>query len=201
MTVISLRIDRLVRIDRRERDLVMLRAETCWDQDRAVEVEGLGGKLEKDPAVVAEKLKATPQGCDWLIKRWALLAYAADQADGKGWSPEQTSLAFDMLGTPAELRIGRPGLMVDDFGRMVESGSDPATVARDEVARLKEIRAQGRTDRRVEAVPGVKRPERRGVGRNSRPSAARSRASIVGSSGSWPSSNTRRRNPDSSTRR
>ena len=64
------------------------------------------------PEQVVEELRRTPQGCEWLIGRWAMLARAADAH--KEWTPDQGQLAFDLLGTPFSFRKGhRPGESID----------------------------------------------------------------------------------------
>jgi hypothetical protein len=132
----SLRIDHCQRIERGARYKAMLRAEVSWDDDRLLEAEILGESLARDPARTVETLRRTPQGCDWLSRRWAMLAYSADIQAG-GWTEEQTGLAFDLLGTPAVFRQGRkPGEMIDGQGRSVAPASDPAAVARREIAAL-----------------------------------------------------------------
>lgn len=140
VAVLSLRIDRCERIERRLRDRSSLHAEVAWDDDRKREVEALGGRLARRPAEVSEQLRGTPLGCDWLIRRWALLAQAAD-ARGD-WSPEQRRLAFDLLATPPEFRDGRPGAEVDADGRVVDLANDSAAVARREIAALRDRRAR-----------------------------------------------------------
>jgi hypothetical protein len=73
------------------------------------------------------------------MTRWAMLAHTADVKGA--WTPEQTRLAFDLLGTPVEFREGsKPGASLDLEGRLVESADDPAAVARREIAALKERR-------------------------------------------------------------
>lgn len=76
-----------------------------------------------------------------MIGRWALLAHAADSQVDHAWTPSQVALAFDLLATPEEFRLGnRPGASVDEEGRVLESGADSAAVARGMVAELKERR-------------------------------------------------------------
>ena len=129
------KIDHAERMDRRIRDKGALTAELNWDDKRRLDAELLGEQLGIRPAVVVGKLKATPQGCEWLIARWALLAHAAGSKDG--WTPAQEQLAFDLLGTPADFRQGyKPGVMVDLFGDVVDPGDEPAAVARREVEAL-----------------------------------------------------------------
>jgi len=139
IAVISIRVDRSERIERRLRDRHSLRAEVAWEADRRREAEALGARLGKRPGEVAEALRRTPQGCDWLIARWALLAHAADLQGS--WTPEQAAMAFDLLGTPAEFREGRePWVKLDSQGRLVGPPEGPAAVARRESAALGELR-------------------------------------------------------------
>jgi hypothetical protein len=73
------------------------------------------------------------------MTRWAMLAHTADVK--KEWTPEQTRMAFDLLGTPVEFREGmKPGASLGLDGRLIESADDPAAVARREIAALKERR-------------------------------------------------------------
>ena len=135
------KIDRAERMDRRARDKVAIRAELTWDADRRLEAEMLGEQLANRPAIVAEKLKMTPQGCEWLMGRWAMLAYAAESK--AGWTPAQEQIAFDLLGTPGDFREGhKPGVMIDLFGNVVDAGESPAAVARREITALNEVRAK-----------------------------------------------------------
>jgi hypothetical protein len=140
VAVISIRIDRSTRMERRYRDRAMLRAELVWDDDRMLEIESLGSKLGRRPSEVSRQLRATPQGCDWLIERWANLARSAEM--NGSWSADQTRLAFDLLGTSPEARDGRqPGDLIDLDGKVVEPAGSPLNLAHREVAGLKERRA------------------------------------------------------------
>jgi hypothetical protein len=131
----SIRIERCQRMERAARDKTALRAELCWGDDRRLEVVKLGELIARRPESVVEKLRETPQGCDWLIGRWALLAHAANA--GTGWTPEQSALALDLLGTPLEFREGlKPGATVNPGGRVVESVDEPAALARRMVGEL-----------------------------------------------------------------
>jgi hypothetical protein len=137
--ILSIRIDRSERIERRVRDKFSLKAELTWDDDRLLEVELLGAMLESRPAQTVAALKKTPQGCEWLMTRWAMLARISDLKEP--WTEEQTNLAFDMLATPSAFRKGRkPGEELDFDGKPVESSDDPAAIARREIDRLKAIR-------------------------------------------------------------
>ena len=144
VAILSIRIDRGERMERRARDKKALRAELCWEDDRALEAKRLGAILATRPEEVVEELRRTPQGCEWLISRWSMLARAADLK--KSWTPEQIRLAFDLLGTPTEFREGnKPGDLLDLDGRVIQPGDDPAAVARREIAELME-RAEAASD-------------------------------------------------------
>ncbi len=140
VAITSLRIDREGRVERRLRDRVVLRAELFWDDDRSLEAEELGDQLASAPSKVVNKLRRTPQGCDWMIARWARLARVADLAGS--WDDAQTSLAFDLLGTRPDERIGRPGEAIDAEGRPIEPQESLAALARREVAGLQKRKEQ-----------------------------------------------------------
>ena len=136
ITIASLRIDRAERMERRSRDRECLRAETTWDDDRKREAEALGARLCKRPSQVGEQLRATPQGCDWLMTQWSELARCAEV--NASWTADQVQLAFDLLGTHPECREGRqPGERIDLEGRLVEPAPSPLVLARREVKALK----------------------------------------------------------------
>jgi hypothetical protein len=139
--VMTLRIERCERMERRIRDKVALRAELTWDDDRRLEAEVLGGMLAKKPSETVEALRRSPHGCEWLMTRWALLAHAADTNPSNRWTEDQTTLAFDLLATPAQFRAGRkPGASIDFEGNVVDLADDSAAVARRMVAELRERR-------------------------------------------------------------
>ena len=71
-----------------------------------------------------------------MIRRWKLLAHPADV--NKSWNDDQTRLAFDLLGTPLAFRGEgtRPGLELDDQGRVTDEALDPAAVARRQIEAL-----------------------------------------------------------------
>jgi hypothetical protein len=122
---------------RRARDKKALRAELCWEDDRCLEAKRLGAILGSRPEEVVEELRRTPQGCEWLMGRWSMLARSADLKGS--WTAEQTRLAFDLLGTPPEFREGvKPGDLIDLEGRVIDPADDPAAVARREIAGLME---------------------------------------------------------------
>ena len=136
VAVTTMRIEHTERAERRVREKIRLKAMLTWDSDRCLEAEMQGEGLSKKPAPTVEILRGTPQGCDWLIKRWSLLAYSADQQNNT-WSPQQTAMAFDLLGTPAAFRTGlKPGASLDAHGRVIHSADDSASVARRAVDEL-----------------------------------------------------------------
>ena len=138
--LLSIRIDRDVRIERRIRDKVAIKAQLLWESDRKLEAIRLGSQLGIRPEEVVELLQRTPQGCEWLMGRWAMLAHSADNQGGQ-WTPPQAELAFDLLGTPALFRQGqKPGAALDKRGRAIAGSDDPAGVARREIALLEERR-------------------------------------------------------------
>jgi hypothetical protein len=139
ISVISLRIDRCERMERRARDVKAMKAELCWEDDRRLDAVRLGGLLARRPDEVIEELRRTPQGCEWLMTRWAMLAHTADVKGS--WTTEQSRMAFDLLGTPIEFREAiKPGASLDLDGRLVEPADDPAAVARREIDALKQRR-------------------------------------------------------------
>jgi hypothetical protein len=72
-----------------------------------------------------------------------MLAYSADNQPNHQWDADQVTLAYDLMGTPAEFRAsGKPGVVIDKHGRVVDSGDDCAAVARRQVDELVERRAE-----------------------------------------------------------
>ena len=140
VALLTIRVDRSERMERRSRDKVCLRAFLTWDVDREAEVERLGARLSGRPEEVSKELRRTKHGCEWLIRRWRLLAHAA-VANAGGWTDAQARLAFDLLGTPPAFREGgRPGLELDDNGRVIDEATDQAAVARRQVEALEGLR-------------------------------------------------------------
>jgi hypothetical protein len=132
--VSSLRIDRNDRIERRQRDRVALRAERFWDDDRRLEAEALGEQIAKKPAATLNKLRQTPQGCDWLIARWSALARFAD--GDKRWSVDQKNLAFSLLGVRADEQSTEPGETIDLEGKAIATAPGSADLAHRQIAEL-----------------------------------------------------------------
>ncbi|WP_435008451.1 hypothetical protein P12x_005661 [Tundrisphaera lichenicola] len=139
VSLLSIRIERCERIERRVRDRIAIEAEVSWEENRRLEACLLGEQLAHRPEAVVHQLRKSIQGCEWLMTRWAMLAHVADEKGA--WTPDQTRLAFDLLATPGAFREGRePGAALDFEGRRADAPGDPAGVARREIAALKELR-------------------------------------------------------------
>jgi hypothetical protein len=151
VSLLTFQIDRCERMDRRTRDKIAIKAELSWDDDKGLAATMLGEQLGNRPAVVVDQLRRTPQGCEWLIGRWAMLAYWADH-NKDGWTSEQQQLAFDLMATPGDFRVGiAPGIVIDSEGRVTDEGTDLAAVARRQIAKLK---------KRLEEVNGLDQANR-----------------------------------------
>ncbi len=136
MAGVSLRLGRIERVEARLREVAAWRAENLWNEDRRLEVEKVGADLERNPARVVATLRRSPQGCDWLIERWAALARIADASGGRGWTEDQARTALDLMGTPESSRVGPIGVMIDENGQT----RGPASLARSQVAELRSLR-------------------------------------------------------------
>ncbi len=139
MAVTSIRLERCGRAERRMRDRAVMRAEVSWDEDRAIEAEALGGRIGEAPASIVKQLRATPHGCDWLIRRWGLLGEVAGR--GAAWTAGQVALAHDLFGAPAEFRDGEPG-RVPSGPEGAASSADRVELARREIAGLRRRKAE-----------------------------------------------------------
>jgi hypothetical protein len=128
VALLTIRVDRSERMERRARDKVCLQALFSRDVDREAEIERLGAKLAGRLEEVSKELQRTNHGCKWLIRPWKMLAHAADA--NRSWTDAQARLAFDLLGTPAAFREGtRPGVELDGTSRVI----DEAAVARRQI--------------------------------------------------------------------
>ncbi len=139
MAGVTLRLSRIAVLEAQGRAVAAWRAEDLWEEDRRAEVEQVGAKLAKAPGRVVTRLRQSPQGCDWLIERWAALAGVAEQPDFQTWDEEQTRLAWDLLGVPESCRAGAVGRVIDAEGR-VGAAPGPADLARREIADLCSLR-------------------------------------------------------------
>jgi hypothetical protein len=144
---LGLRVEHAQDLQQAARERLALRASLIWEDDRRLEATILGGQIAHRPDQVVERLRQTPQGCEWLISRWAMLAHAADRG---AWTPEQNALALNLLGTPLEFRQGdAPGTDVDFEGRVTGLPLAPAALARSQVA---ELRQQVEIAQKLDAV-------------------------------------------------
>jgi hypothetical protein len=135
----SLRIERCQSMEQEVRDRIVSRAEVTWDEDRGLEATLLGETLAKKPEAVSARLHESYHGCEWLLGRWAMLARSADVLGS--WTPDQTRMAFDLLGTPLEFReCSLPGTSIDWQGQLLDAPQDHAALARREIEELLERR-------------------------------------------------------------
>ncbi len=140
VAVTTLGIDRCGRSERRSRDRSAIRAGVNWDEDRMLAAEVLGKRIAEVPQVALGDLRGTPHGCDWLIRRWALLGQAAEVK--KAWTLAQLALAHDLLGTPAEGRDGEPGRTFEGEDGLTPVVPDRVELARREIAKLRARKAE-----------------------------------------------------------
>lgn len=138
IATISFQLERAQAMQRAAVERISLRAGVVWDDDRKLEATVLGGKLPARPDQVLEQLRQTPQGCQWLMGRWAMLAHVADSSGG--WTPEHVKMAFDLVGTPHEFREGStPGTEIEMLdGKPIGPALDPAALARRNIDELLE---------------------------------------------------------------
>ncbi len=169
------RISRSQRIEGKLRERAVLNAKLCWDSDRQIETEILGASLADDPTEVVAGLRRTPHGCEWLMKRWALLIYAAEH--DRAWTLDQQMLAARMLGIPLEFQDeAKPLGSLWKGDRPLESTADLIDLARQEIKSLKEQRervapideAEKLLAQRDELADDAQSPEIRRIGREER---------------------------------
>ena len=108
IAVLMVRINRGSRIERRLREYAAYRAIDFWEDDQALEVETLAARLDRDPARVVARLRQSPAGCAWLLRRWRAL----ERVEPRSWTAEQRTLAGRLLGGDDANAIDptRPGL-------------------------------------------------------------------------------------------
>lgn len=78
------------------------RAQTCWFEDRCVEVEDLTARLSRQPGPVAARLRTTMIGREYLETCWVELLEALKEKDV--WSDDQLDLALDLIGCDHPIR-------------------------------------------------------------------------------------------------
>src|SRR5258708_8385547 len=71
VAILSIRIDRCERMERRARDVKAIKAELCWEDDRRLDAVRLGGLLPKRPGRVGQAPRRAPPGCPGPTPRWA----------------------------------------------------------------------------------------------------------------------------------
>lgn len=109
VATLMVRISRTARVECRLRDWAAYRAIDFWEEDQALAVATLALRLEKDPARTVARLRQTPAGCDWLLKRWRALGAVAPAA----WTAEQAELAARLLGGDAAVDPAAPGFVAE----------------------------------------------------------------------------------------
>ncbi len=98
----SVRIDRCAAQEDALHRYEARRAQTCWDSDRRAAVEAIAAGLSGHPSQVVSQLRQSKHGCEWLIRRWQLLARWLE--DGHPWTDAQGRLYLDLLGTEPDFR-------------------------------------------------------------------------------------------------
>jgi len=133
VVVASVQIERIQHQELHLRTEAARNAEERWDDERRLAAEVLAAGLAKDPARVALQLRQTPQGCGWMLARWAVLDFALKNTGRL--DPKQVEKARDLLGIARDLRDGPTVLNPTN-------GEDPrawvAAVIAAEVAGLRE---------------------------------------------------------------
>ena len=114
IATIMVRINRCDRIERKLRDLASYRAIDFWEDDQVLEVETLASRIDRDPARVVAKLRQTPSGLDWLLKRWRLL----ETVKPEHWTDEQRALARQLVGGDSESDPTRLGFAAEQVGEL-----------------------------------------------------------------------------------
>ena len=94
-------IDHLGRVDAGLRDCAVLRARHFWTPTAGSRPSASAMGWPGPRPGSLNRLRRTPQGCDWMIDRWERLAAIAREG---GWDDLQKSLAFDLLGACPEER-------------------------------------------------------------------------------------------------
>ncbi|HEV3163522.1 MAG TPA: hypothetical protein VGZ22_05740 [Isosphaeraceae bacterium] len=112
VVVASIHLARCCGIELGQRAVYQERAAACWEDDRRLEVEQLAAKLAKNPGLIRQQLRATSQGCEWLIARWEALVRVLDHHGA--WTDDERARALDLLGVPLHERELDPSLPPDE---------------------------------------------------------------------------------------
>jgi hypothetical protein len=129
-----------IRVDRCQKTFLALctqhaqRARVEWDADRRRDAATLAAGLARNPQLVAERLAATPHGCDLMLGLWRGLRASLDRH--KSWTDNQRSLALDLLGIHPDLRDAETPIDPSD-GDAFETR---LTTVDAEIARLSAVR-------------------------------------------------------------
>ncbi len=102
LVVNATRIDTCQDQIRRLGEYEALRARNLWDVDRKAEAAELGERLSRRPEVVADQLRQSKHGCQWMLERWSYLGAVLDA--GKEWSEAQLQYALDLCGVHRNAR-------------------------------------------------------------------------------------------------
>ncbi len=121
------------------REVAASRAEfDIWENDRRLDAETIGTQLARHPSKVVAQLKQTPQGCEWLIERWAMLLHCATNTSG--WDEPQTALAHHLLATSEPFQTTPIGIALNELAEPICPEVTPAEVAREQIALLQATR-------------------------------------------------------------
>jgi hypothetical protein len=131
-----------------------------WEQDEQIAAAEIGRRLADDPEAAVAQLQRSSAGCDWMIRRWTLLANALSTADEGGavctWTDADVSLALDLLGCrPALRHLNDWTVQLESLRGQAQSGVDEA------VAELREMVANEVAElekQREEVWEGVEQP-------------------------------------------
>jgi hypothetical protein len=144
---LSVRLERCQRFDTAYLSKRVRHAEAEFVDARLVEVEVLALRMPHEPATSVRRLKASPEGIDWLLGRLAELKGDLLLEDRAGWTPNHRMRLEEVLGeNPGGYRINRLMALSDAmqgyFGHLDrrdgEGLDDPARArwARDELATI-----------------------------------------------------------------
>ncbi len=121
-----------------------LRASLTWNDDRRLEAETLFASLARKPELVSRRLLQTRQGCEAAPSTATRLRPGRRNRGGEWTDDPAASLAFDLLGTPADFRgrdpleqrwLARRRLVNREIRRLRDAGSRNHSRTPDEVER------------------------------------------------------------------
>ena len=100
-----------------QRDEAATQAVESWDDDRALEAEELGAGIGRKPEVVRPRLLRSKHGARWLLAQWEELERRHELTGA--WPESASNRALDLLGVPADARLGA-------WDRLAPDGPSPA---------------------------------------------------------------------------